>query len=95
MVNINYNLSSAYNDVVVPCNDLDVWEFGPLGLCISLGRQWALNYACHLVSEPESFGYRPLRMEQCSLHLEGARIRVFETNTRRGELMDEPLSLQG
>ena len=60
IVNINYILSSAYNDVVVPCNDLDVWEFGPLGLCVSLGRQWAPNYMYQLVLEPKSFGYYPL-----------------------------------
>ena len=43
--NINYILYSTYNDVVVPCNYSDFWEFGPLGLCISLGRQWGLNCA--------------------------------------------------
>ena len=37
MVNINYILSFAYIDVIVPCNVLGVWEFGPLGLCSSLG----------------------------------------------------------
>ena len=39
IVNINYILSFTYNNVVVPCNDLDVWEFGPLGLCVSPVRQ--------------------------------------------------------
>ena len=34
IVSINYILSIAYNDVVVPRNILDVWKFGPLGLCI-------------------------------------------------------------
>ena len=45
ILNITYILSSVYNDVVVQYNDLDVLEFGPLGLCVSLGRQWAPNYA--------------------------------------------------
>ena len=57
IVNINYILSTTYNDVNVPCNVPHVWTFGPLGLCVSLGHQWAPNYAYHLVSEPESFDY--------------------------------------
>ena len=34
IVNINYILFVAYNDIVVPCNDLNVWEFGLL-VCVS------------------------------------------------------------
>ena len=26
---------------IVPCNDPNIWEFGPLGLCVSQGHQWA------------------------------------------------------
>ena len=40
-MNINCILSVAYIDVVVPCRVPDVWTFSPLGLCLSLGRQWA------------------------------------------------------
>ena len=39
LVNIDYILSSTYIDVVVHCNVPDVWEFGPLGMCLSPGRQ--------------------------------------------------------
>ena len=45
LVNINYILSFAYIDAVVHCNVPDVWEFGPLGLCLSPGRQWTPNCA--------------------------------------------------
>ena len=41
IVNIKYILSLAYIDVIVSCNVPDIWEFGPLGLCSSLGHQWA------------------------------------------------------
>ena len=40
IVNIIYILSLAYIDVIVPCNALDVWELGSMGLCSSLGHQW-------------------------------------------------------
>ena len=33
LLNINYILSFAFIDAIVHCNVLDVWEFGPLGLC--------------------------------------------------------------
>ena len=39
--------------LIVPCNYPDVWEFGPLGLCVSVGRQWAPNCGYHFVLEPE------------------------------------------
>ena len=57
LVNINYILSFVYIDAVVHCNVPDVWEFGPLGLCVSLKAPMDPNYAYHLVSEPESLGY--------------------------------------
>ena len=34
---------------IVPCNYPNVWEFGPLGLCVSPGRQWAPNYTYQLL----------------------------------------------
>ena len=39
--NINYILSFAFIDAIVYCNVPDIREFGPLGLCLSPGRQWA------------------------------------------------------
>ena len=37
IMNIDYILSLAYINVIVPCNVLDVLEFGPLGLYSSPG----------------------------------------------------------
>ena len=78
IVNNNYILSLAYIDVIVSCNVPDVWKFGPLGLCLSLGRQWASKHMHYLVSKLESFGYQPLRMEQCTLRPEGIGTLVFK-----------------
>ena len=78
IVNIMYILSPAYIAVIVPCNVPDVLEFGPLGLCLSLERQWVPNCAYQMVSELESLGYRPLQIERGTLHPLGAGIRVFE-----------------
>ena len=78
IVNINCILSTTYNDVNVPCNVPHVWIFGPLGLCVSPGRQWTPKLCVSLVSELESFGYRLLQMERCTTRPLGPGIQVFE-----------------
>ena len=92
---IDYILSLTYIDVIVPCDVLDAWEFGPLGLWSFVGRQWAPTRMYYSVLEPESFGYRPLWTERCTLCLEGAGIRVLENQHQTEQLMDKPLSSQG
>ena len=95
LVNINYILSSAYIDVVVHCNVLYVWEFGPLGLYSSPGCQWAPPYTYQMVSEPESLGCRPLYIEQCTWRPLGAGIQVFENQHQQQQLNGRSIKCTG
>ena len=74
----------------------------PFGRVLSPGRQWAPYCAYQMVLEPESLGYRTLRIVRCILHPSGAGIRVFEDqhqleelNGRWKETVDEVLSSAG
>ena len=58
-MNINYILSFAYIDAVVHCNAPDVLEFGPLGLFLPPGRQWA-PYCAYQLGNGQKFLSRGL-----------------------------------